>query len=158
MFTQYIPKDALPHVLYAQNEKGVDWYDFSRSLDKTTPKILVTPSGIVACMGTDAEGFPFPVGLNFFQVDELPTGESISWRYLKGKFVAYEKTQDYADAVERRGYVDQMATAKGVIDTLRIEKEYTELSKAKAEKLTQAAKDYIVAKDSLEAFDKAHAS
>lgn len=150
MFTQYIPKDPLPHVLYAKNEEGVDWYEFSRSLDKSTPKILIDKDGYVCCMGLDAEGFPFPDNLSLVQVKKLPAGESALWKYESGKFIAYEKTQKYKDAVAKSEYRLEMESAKSIIDSLRIEKEYSELSEEKAEQLKQAARDYISAKTSLE--------
>lgn len=153
MFTQYTPKDPLPHVLYAQDENGVDWYEYIRNLDNTTPKILVTKAGVVACMGTDAEIFPFPDGLEFYQVKSFPKGESVSWRYLKGKFIRYEDTPEYKSTYTKRSLTEKMEQAKATIDALRIEKEYTELSEEKAEQLKQAARDYISAKNELEALD-----
>lgn len=153
MFTQYTPKVAIPHVLYAKDEKGNDWYDFSRGLDKTTAKILVSEKGQVTTMGTDAEKFPFPDRLSLFEVDKLPTTASIAWFYIDNKFVPYEETEAYKLSQEKAGYVKTMATSKEIIDALRIEKEYSDLSEEKAEQLKQAARDYTEAKSSLDALN-----
>lgn len=153
MFTRYTPEKPLAHVLYAQNEEGVDWYDFSRSLDKTTPKILINEEGFVCCMGTDAEHFPFPDNLSLVEVESLPTSKYVGWFYLGGKFTPIEETDTYKAVLKEKALKGTMIKTKEIIDALRIEKEYSVLSKEKAEQLKQAARDYTEAKNSLDALN-----
>lgn len=164
-FKPYVPKDnaiaqAHPEVGFLMCDEGIDWYESQKDFQADTLKMAVDATGLVKQVSTDVTGL-WPNGWSVIEIspDKFPEvfvlGQPTAgqWVYTKGKFVAVEKTAAYKLKVKKAKLTDKMVSAKEIIDSLRIEKEYSELTEEKAEQLKNAARDYISAKNELEASD-----
>lgn len=152
----YTPEDPFLGVgpAYLQDDEGRDWYKMHKEFSPDTWKIIVNTDGQVGGASKDVSVW-YPLGLSIYELNRLPKDFFTAgpWLYVDGKFSKYEKSKMYEEDQKVAALNEKMISAKDIIDTLRIEKEYSDLSEEKAEQLKQASRDYISAKKELEASD-----
>lgn len=148
MFTHYTPENPIQNVLYLQDENGVDWYDALKKFKADTIKIVVNKAGEITSASQDA-GMLFPFNADVYEVKSLPESKNRLY-YRNGKVVKAEDTPEFKAKAVKDGIIADMEFAKDVIDTLRLEREYTDLTPEKDAQLKEAAKKYITLKSQLE--------
>lgn len=93
-FTQYRPENAEPNLMYLQDDRGRDWYQWRYLLKPSTMKVLYAKNGDVASIVYKPEETILinPLDLSLVEIPFNPKylDQNRKWRYIDGKLVPHE--------------------------------------------------------------------